>query len=46
MHKYGKNTQRAKWCDDNPDSIAIIKGKVEVSIKELNKAITFLKKRQ
>lgn len=35
MHKYGKKyTKRAKWCDDNPESIATLKSKVEVSVKE------------
>lgn len=46
MHKYGeKYTKRVKWCDDNPDSGAIIKSKVEVSDKEICKEIIVLQKR-
>lgn len=41
-----KYTKRAKWCDDNPGSITIIKSKVEVSVKEISKVIIFLNKRQ
>lgn len=41
-----KYTKRGKWYDDNPDSIATIKSKMEVSIETISKAITFLKKRQ
>lgn len=40
-----KYTKRVKWCDDNPDSGAIIKSKVEVSDKEICKEIIVLQKR-
>lgn len=42
MEKY---TKRVKWHDENKDRTAIIKKKLEVSFKNISKAITFLKKR-